>query len=71
LGSPKAFAAGADISEMQSKTFEQVVYEKDWISNWQSFSSPTTLSKPVIAAVSGYCLGGGCELAMDVRYHSL
>jgi 1,4-dihydroxy-2-naphthoyl-CoA synthase len=59
-GSSKAFAAGADISEMQSKTYEQV-YGADMFSEWQKVSK---LRKPIIAAVSGYCLGGGCEIAM-------
>lgn len=59
-GSPKAFAAGADISEMKSRHFEQV-YGTDMFSEWQQLSR---LRTPWIAAVSGFCLGGGCELAM-------
>lgn len=59
-GSPKAFAAGADISEMQTRPFEQV-YSTDMFSEWQRLSR---LRTPWIAAVSGFCLGGGCELAM-------
>lgn len=59
-GSTKAFAAGADISEMHSKEFHQV-YSTDMFAEWQQLSR---LRTPWIAAVSGYCLGGGCELAM-------
>jgi enoyl-CoA hydratase len=60
-GSEKAFAAGADIKEMASKTFMDV-YKEDFITrNWERV---TKCRKPVIAAVAGYCLGGGCELAM-------
>lgn len=60
-GSSKAFAAGADISEMQSKTFEET-YSQDMFGHWQQLSQLKTT--PIIAAVSGYCLGGGCEVAM-------
>ncbi len=59
-GSEKAFAAGADIKEMQPLTFVDV-YLGDFFERWGAMSN---FRKPVIAAVSGYALGGGCELAM-------
>jgi len=59
-GSEKAFAAGADIKEMQSKTYMEV-YLGDFISKWERIS---TTRKPIIAAVAGFALGGGCEMAM-------
>jgi enoyl-CoA hydratase len=59
-GSDKAFAAGADIKEMQAKTYMQA-FREDFIGSWDRVARAR---KPVIAAVAGYALGGGCELAM-------
>jgi enoyl-CoA hydratase len=59
-GSEKAFAAGADIKEMQDRAYIEM-YENDWFASWERF---TAARKPIIAAVAGYALGGGCELAM-------
>jgi enoyl-CoA hydratase len=59
-GSDKAFAAGADIKEMQGKSFPET-YLEDFITSWDRVASRR---KPIIAAVAGFALGGGCELAM-------
>jgi enoyl-CoA hydratase len=59
-GSEKAFAAGADIKEMQPKSYVDM-YMADFFAGWDA---ATRVRKPVIAAVAGYALGGGCELAM-------
>lgn len=59
-GSEKAFAAGADIKEMASKDFPQT-YLNDMLSWWENVARTR---KPLIGAVNGYALGGGCEVAM-------
>ncbi|KAI0319595.1 enoyl-CoA hydratase [Amylostereum chailletii] len=62
-GSERAFAAGADIKEMKDKKCEFVsdVYRNRFLENWSTLSQ---MRKPIIAAVSGYALGGGCEIAL-------
>jgi enoyl-CoA hydratase len=60
-GNQKAFAAGADIKEMADKTVQEM-YDNDPIAN---FGRIRTIRKPVIAAVSGWALGGGCEIALS------
>ena len=59
-GSERAFAAGADIKEMSSQGFAEM-YASNFFAGWDAF---TRTRKPVIAAVAGYALGGGCEVAM-------
>ncbi|MAY62992.1 MAG: enoyl-CoA hydratase [Rhizobiales bacterium] len=59
-GSEKAFAAGADIKEMQDQGYMEV-FLSDFFGRWNDLSE---VRKPIIAAVAGYALGGGCELAM-------
>lgn len=60
-GSDRAFAAGADIKEMASKDYAEVFREDFITRNWERAAR---CRKPIIAAVAGYALGGGCELAM-------
>lgn len=59
-GSEKAFAAGADIKEMRTLSYAEA-YARDFFAGWEWLAR---IRKPIIAAVSGYALGGGCELAM-------
>ena len=60
-GSEKAFAAGADVKEMAEKTFTDVYFDDLFAPEADAIARTR---KPIIAAVAGYCLGGGCELAM-------
>ena len=60
-GSDKAFAAGADIKEMKEKSYQDVFLQDFITVGWEKVSQ---IRKPIVAAVAGYALGGGCEMAM-------
>jgi enoyl-CoA hydratase/carnithine racemase len=66
-GGEKVFAAGADIKEMQAMGYEEMALRAPALQ--EAFSAVARIPKPVVAAVTGYALGGGCELALcaDVR----
>lgn len=64
MGNDKAFAAGADIQEMQDQTFAALFLQDFPEGRGGAWTRVSAIRKPIIAAVSGYALGGGCELAM-------
>src|SRR4051794_39650427 len=61
-GGPKVFAAGADITEFTSMTYQQMSVRAAGLSS--AFDAIAKIEKPVVAAITGYALGGGCELAL-------
>src|ERR1044072_3670760 len=65
-GGPKVFAAGADIKEMASMTYVDMVDRS--LALTSAFTAVARIPKPVVAAVTGYALGGGCELALCADY---
>jgi enoyl-CoA hydratase/carnithine racemase len=65
-GGPKVFAAGADIKEMAGMSYTDMVQRSTALTS--SFTAVARIPKPVVAAVTGYALGGGCELALCADY---